>query len=364
LAAALIWPLAPWLAPLQPAHARGQRLVLAFYYPWFDHNTWGSGKTADLPSSPYNSDNPAVMARQIDEARGADIDAFVLNWWGTQNRTNKNLKAMLDVAAQKGFQVAVDFDTNSPVMAGKAAYAANLRHLLSVHAAHPGYLRYEGRPVVFFYNVSRLTVGAWQNLRAQVDPNHNSIWIAEGTTLKYQSVFDGHHLYSITWPNRIPPSQTLSKFGKQVRKYNRDNGSAKLWVATVMPGYDDTRARGSGFAREREGGDHYRQCWEAAIDSKPDWVVINSYNEWVEGSQIEPSQSYGGLYLDLTRELAAKFRAADYSANTQAPVPAPLAPTPPPKPPGPEPTPPEPTPPPTPTLPSPRSGKLPLPLPL
>jgi hypothetical protein len=290
------------------------------------------------------------MARQIDQAQGAGIDAFVLNWWGKGNRTEKNLKALLDVAAAKGFRVAVDFDfKNSPVMGGVASYVDNLRHLQTVHAAHPAYLRYGGRLVVFFFNVGALPVGTWQSIRDQVDPNRNALWIAEGVDISYLSVFDGHHLYSVTWPNRIPPAQTLPKWGDRVRAYNRDHGTAKLWVATVMPGYDDRKARpGNGFARSRDGGEYYRQCWQAAIASQPQWVVINSFNEWPEGSYIEPSQTYGSLYLDLTREWAARFREANFSASVSAPpAPTPVPPTPtllPPTPLPPAPTPPPPTP--------------------
>lgn len=310
------------LGPLAPAQADDGRLVLAFYYTWFDQGTWASGKVPDVPLTPYNSDDRGAMARHVDQAKGAGIDAFVLNWWGKGNRTEKNLKALLDIAAEKGVRVAVDFDINSPFMGGVGSYGDNLRHLHSVHAAHPAYLRYQGRPVVFFYNVSRLPVSTWKKLRSQADPGRQAIWIAEGTALKYQAVFDGHHLYSITWPNRIPPSQTLSKWGKRVRRYNREQGTAKLWVATVMPGYDDRKARpGSGFAQGRAGGDYYRQCWQAAIDSKPNWVIINSFNEWPEGSYIEPSRAHGNLYLDLTREWASRFKGADFSVNVALPPP-------------------------------------------
>ena len=80
-------------------------------------------------------------------------------------------------------------------------------------------------------------------------------------------------------------------------------------VATVMPGYDDRKARpGSGFAQGREGGDYYRQTWQAAIASKPQWVIVNSFNEWPEGTYIEPSEQYGDTYLQMTGELARRFK--------------------------------------------------------
>lgn len=340
--------LMPGLHPVPPVQADDGRLVLAFYYAWFDKNTWNSGKVPDVPQTPYVSANREAITRQVEQAQGAGIDAFVLNWWGTGNQTEKNLKTLLDVASQKGFRVAVDFDINSPFMGGTASYADNLRHLHNNHMAHAAYLRYQGRPVVFFYNVSRLSVDTWRNLRNQADPERKALWIAEGIDLKYLSVFDGHHLYSITWPNRIPPANTLPKWGKRLRQYNREHGTAKLWVATVMPGYDDRKARpGSGFARSRDGGDYYRQSWQAAIDSKPQWVIINSFNEWPEGSYIEPSQAYGGFYLDLTREWATRFKGADYQAQVILPPPAKPTPVPP--------TPVPPTPiPPLPPTPSPR----------
>jgi hypothetical protein len=331
------------LEPPQRVQAGDDRLVLAFYYAWYDQKTWKSGQVSDVPLTLYASANQEAMARQVDQAQGAGIDAFIVNWWGKGNPTEKNLKALLDIAAREGFRVAVDFDLNSPFMGGVDSYADNLRHLHTTHAAHSAYLRYQGRPVVFFYNVSRLPVATWQSLRDQVDPGRNALWIAEGIDLKYQSVFDGHHLYSIAWSNHIPPSQTLPKWGNLVRNYNRQQGTSKLWVATVMPGYDDRRARpNGGFVEPRAGGDYYRQSWQAAITSNPQWIVINSFNEWPEGSYIEPSQAYGNLYLDLTGEWSARFKGSDVAAEAAPP----LAPTVPPATPTPAPT--LPPPPPTP----------------
>jgi hypothetical protein len=305
------------------AGAEGERLVLAFYYSWFDPGSWNAGKTSDVPLSPYNSDDAAVMSRHIDEARAAGIDALVLNWWGAGNRTDSNLTALLGIAEQKGFRVAAVLDINSPFMQGTGSYIENLRRLLGDHAGRPAYLRFQGKPVVFFYNVARLPVATWQQIRSQVDPDHTAIWIAEGTNLSYQQVFDGHHLYSITWPSGGSPSGILRKWGDKVRSYNRQHGTAKLWVATVMPGYDDRGVRPKGgFAHSREGGEYFRQCWQAALDSRPDWVIVNSFNEWMEGTQIEPGRAYDTAYLDQTREWVARFKQAVWPAVPVVAAPA------------------------------------------
>ena len=294
-----------------PALAEDPRLVLAFYYAWYDQNTWSSGLPADQPSQAYTSSDPATIERHVSQAQATGIDAFVQSWYGPQeanNQTETNFRTLLDIAAAKGFQAAVDFETTGPFFADQGSIVDALRHLLAVHAQHPAYLRYQGKPVVFFWRQQRFSVDEWAKIRAQVDPDHDSFWIAEGVDIAYQAVFDGHHLYSIAWS---PDSaRTLDDWGFRVRRYESQNGVNRLWVATVMPGYDDTRTdRSDAFAVARQDGDYYRATWSAAMASQPDWIMITSFNEWIEGTMIEPSLSYGNLYLDLTRELVRGFKA-------------------------------------------------------
>jgi hypothetical protein len=44
------------------------------------------------------------------------------------------------------------------------------------------------------------------------------------------------------------------------------------------------------------------------LASRPDWLWVNSFNEWVEGTYVEPSALYGDLYLQLTHNFAALFK--------------------------------------------------------
>jgi uncharacterized protein YraI len=294
----------------RPALAGDPPLVLAFYYAWFDQNTWTSGLSADQPSQPYISSEPTTIERHVSQAQAAGIDALIQSWYGpqeTNNQTETNFRVLLDVAAARGFHAAVDFETAGPFFPDRNSVIDALRHLLTVHAQHPGYLRFEGKPVIFFWRQQRFSVDDWAKIRAQLDPGHNTLWIAEGVDISYQAVFDGHHLYSIAWSPDV--EHTLTDWSYRVRRYESQNGADRIWVATTMPGYDDTRTdRADAFAVSRRSGDYYRETWSAALASQPDWVIITSFNEWVEGTMIEPSQGYGSLYLDLTYELATGFK--------------------------------------------------------
>jgi uncharacterized protein YraI len=297
---------------LPMASAQESPPVLAFYYAWFDQNTWTSGQSADLPAELYTSAEPATIQRHVAQAQGAGIDAFVQSWYGPQeanNQTETNFRTLLDIAQNSGFKAAVDVETSGPFFGDANAVKDALATLLATHAQHPAYLRYQGKPVIFFWRQQRFSVDEWQNIRSQVDPNRDTYWIAEGVDIAYQDVFDGHHLYSIAWA--ASPADQLAKWSNRVSNYETTNQVDRLWVATAMPGYDDTRLpRDDAFAVPRRNGDYYRETWRGAVASQPDMVIITSFNEWPEGTHIEPSQGYGNLYLDITRELVTDLRGA------------------------------------------------------
>ncbi len=324
--------LACWGSPL-PTHAQsaGDPLVFAFYYPWFDNSTWTYDKLSDLPAEPYVSADRGVMGRHIDQAKAAGIDAFLVAWYGPGggNQTESNLAALLEEAAARNFKIGVLFETTSPFFAGSGDAQAALQHLQNSHVNHPAFLRVDGRPVVFFWRPNLYGVETWRTIRAAVDPNFSQIWIGEGLDTSYLAVFDGHHLYSNTWNPPADLNATNQKFAGRVATARESYGAYKFWVATVMPGYNDVKVRGGGgFARDREGGNYFGQSWQAAIASGPNWIVINSFNEWPEGSYIEPSAAFGDLFIGLAANYSAQFKSGGGATIAAAALPAPLPPPP------------------------------------
>jgi hypothetical protein len=88
-------------------------------------------------------------------------------------------------------------------------------------------------------------------------------------------------------------------------------GSPRLATATVMPGYDETRLSGrSGRVVPREGGEFYDRQWQAALASGADWVVISTWNEWAENTQVEAGQRFGEVYVWRTRFWSAALKTA------------------------------------------------------
>ncbi|HLB50023.1 MAG TPA: hypothetical protein VJL59_23630 [Anaerolineales bacterium] len=310
------------LAPV--AHVYSSPIIIANYLTWFDAGSWSTGCTSDSPAAgAYNSDDSSTIARHIVEAQTAGLDGFAVHWGGPGDRTDRNLSQVLS----QGFGATVTFLNHFFYgVQSRSTVAANLSYVINTYTGSGSWIRYAGKPVIFFADMGRVdtsgglkAVDAWKSIRDSVDPNHNTIWIAEGLDPSYLSVFDGLYVYKIDHACCQYAYQSVGKWAGWVRDAEKLYGP-RYWVATIQPGWNDSltvneacngvRVSSEPFARDREGGAYYQRTANSAFATTPDMIIVNSFNEWVEGSFIEPSAGFGDLYITLTAQYAQQFHSS------------------------------------------------------
>ena len=313
-------------------------MVLANYFPWYDSGTWATGCTSgdDRPrDGVYNSDDAEVISRHIEQGRAAHLTGFAVHWFAADNRTDKNLLQILN-RSPEDFSSSITFLHHILPGVNREGVIAALRYVFDTYGEHPRFLHVLGKPIIFFADMYRIPDGSgrrpssdqdvedavalWAQVRGAVDPDNNWWWVAEGERAEYLQVFDGLYVYKIDHACCPTTYQKAARWATMVRNWEKQEGQPRLWVGTVMPGWDDVnsaaahcvdlRVSAEPFARDRGDGAYYERTWEAVLSTSPDLILVHSFNEWVEGSYIEPSERFGDRYIQLTAQWADQFRAS------------------------------------------------------
>lgn len=300
-----------------PSQAQSGRQVWAFYMGFWTGNGWGSSPEVmdDQPAiGLYDSRDPGVAGMQIDQAKSAGIDAFVVSWFGPSDGavTTAVFNTLLDQAGARGFMVgaAIDiYDPNFNNARDSIVNAAN--YLVHDRANHPAYLRYNGKPVIFFAFQNRVGFSAaqWQEIRNAVDPNHNTIWIAEGVTgcCIYGGAMDGMYAFNLAWANG-----SSSRYRTERNRALGAGGS--MYIPTIHPGWNESKIaaregrRNPTAPRNRADGRFLTTSFNGAVASGADVILVGTWNEYVENSHIEPSVNFGTQSLDILRPLIQTWK--------------------------------------------------------
>ena len=136
------------------------------------------------------------------------------------------------------------------------------------------------------------------------------VLVADSQDRAFVSIFDGASTYNITGQthHKSPPeirAWALAAYPKMIAAA----GSGKISAVTIIPGYDDRKLwrLPPRPVTDRWGGETYRALWQEAIAAAPDYILITSWNEWHEGSELEVSVEYGSRILDTTAPLSREF---------------------------------------------------------
>ena len=252
----------------------------------------------------YSSRDPEVLRTHMQWISRSGAGVLVLSWYppGLADDEGKDADlaapAILDAAAEAGLAVAFQLEP----YAGRSplSVADDLAYLTATYGGHSGLYREHatGLPMVYVYDSYRSPPEEWAAVLAPGGASTVRGTTADALVLGLllhakdkedivSAGFDGAYTYFASEESRGSASHTTN--WAELEDFYADRGL--LFVPSAGPGYDDEDVRpwNGAATRNREGGQRFRRSLEAARDADPLFVSITSFNEWHEGSQIEPA---------------------------------------------------------------------------
>jgi hypothetical protein len=287
--------------PDRPAAAPDGAPVLAHYYMWFNASSWNRAKT-DYPAvGRYSSDQTSVMRKQVEQARGAGIDGFIVSWKST-DVLDARLATLRDVAAAADFKLGIMYQAQdfhrSPLPVAKVR--DDLATFAARYADDPVFQALGPRPVVAISGTWHYSLA---DLHAITDPVSSRLRVlaTEKNVKGWQRVAPAVQGELYYWSS-ADPQRTPGYERKLISMANAVRAVCGVWIAPVAPGFDARQIGGTSVVRRRDGAT-LRSSWQAALTTVPDAIGVISWNEFSENTYIEPSERFGQRYLDVLRRL-------------------------------------------------------------
>jgi glycoprotein endo-alpha-1,2-mannosidase len=232
--------------------------------------------------------------------RQAGIGVVILSWWGQGSFEDNRVWDLLDAADDYGLRVSFyvepyrrGYKSERNANGTRSPFTArdDVKYIMDLYGCHRALHRIDGRPVFFFFAAREYMAGSQENWKLVWDEVHlnaryNPIVIAHDINLRSRispGGWDGGHAYGIQ--EALSQNANWKNLAKQYLE------AKKLFFFTVSPGYDKTRmSPGTDPIVSRRNGKLYRDMWKKAIRSRltSSRVLITSFNEWHEGTSIEP----------------------------------------------------------------------------
>ena len=265
---------------------------------------------------PYDSDDPDVLRCQVMLMKLAGIDGVIVDWYGHDDFmdyavNNRNTEALLPVIRQAGMKLALCYEDQTvpkEIAGGVFPKADAVKHgqaLMTWMQAHffssPAYIKIDNRPVLLSFGNSYYTDSEWNQIFSVLP--QKPLYFTESGVQEPTAAVGG-----FDWP--LPHGGTQDALAQQTAFYQRFQ-SSPLFIAAAFPRFDDIYSQAGvgpsyGHIDDRQ-GQTYVGTLTKALQSAAPIVQIVTWNDWGEGTQIEPSVQVGYRDLEATQRLRRRY---------------------------------------------------------
>jgi len=275
----------------------------------------------------YSSSETGTIEKHCQMLVRAGIGVMVISWWGKDSPDDAKMPQYLNIANRHHLQVSFHIE---PFYNNAQELKTELDYLATTYGDHPGLYRVNQKPFYYLYDSYKLEVKEWQKILSEngewsirntsSDATIIGLWVNEqdGKQL-WKAHFDGCYTYFAS--DGFVYGSTTANWPEMAQFANEKN---LLFIPCAGPGYLDTRIRpwNNVNSKERANGTYYKAMFNSALSCDPNYIGITSFNEWHEGTQIEPAvphgyvgyiyQDYGSrenswYYIDQSRAFSQEY---------------------------------------------------------
>ncbi|MDD5134448.1 MAG: glycoside hydrolase family 99-like domain-containing protein [Phycisphaerae bacterium] len=357
--------------------------VGAYYYPWYNNNNFhdGSDPTGsnslvyhlDPQVTPllgwYNQNDSAVISQHYKWARYAGIKFLVNSYWGKYSDEDLIIRNRMYNNPDRGDIKLCVFLEPSITPIGNSITAADIteqtNYLCDHHFNQAGYFRIDNKPVIFIYIT-----------RAMTDPNLTMCISTIRQTAINKGIGEVYIVGDEVWGNpnisyhtpRVNQMDAVTNYdiygniGRPRFATDSDlniwqaknnswksfvNGLGKAFIPAVTPGFNN-RGIGSTLPacsrKLNNENNTFGTLFSGMLDraktvADMNMIMVTSWNEWHEDTQIEPTTSvpptneddsgdqlytqdlyyegYGMRYLNILRDKTTMWPLCDYDSDGQ-----------------------------------------------
>ncbi len=289
--------------------ANGRREIAGFHYPSI---------------GPYDSGDPHVLEYHVLLMKLSGIDGVIIDWYGSRDfrdypMIDRNTRALIPWLKKAGlsFTFCYEDQTIKHMVADKviaasddvAEFVGELNKLADEFFSDESWIKSGDKPVLLTFGPQHFRADAWKQALKQCKlapkvfgmPHADKHFELEG---------------SFAWPpvhdRGIVAPETWRSFLTRIYK-----DSKKEMIPVVFPGfrdiYSDAKVQKSHGVIDERDGLTFAESLKLARETKANLIQIATWNDFGEGTIIEPTRECGLRYLEhlIETDNNAQFQKAD-----------------------------------------------------
>ncbi|APZ47999.1 hypothetical protein BW723_17595 [Polaribacter reichenbachii] len=302
-----------------------QEKVYMHYLPWFSEgeqgNHWADGTVNQPLIGYYSSDSWATHMYHILLSAAVGIDGAVINVRTDYDQLSfekfvESIERIDAIYPEFEYDISVSYDDQDATSASAIAEFTDLKDNIIPNTNH--YLHKDGEPVIFIWNYDGyLTSQDYRDVANLVFTENTPILLKNELDL---GAIPGQFVMNSIYPWVQGWADDGSAWGEGYMNwfYNTQidfklNNKVEFVTGAVWPGFDDRNASwGQGRWIDRRNGETYNDTWALINDTHPgeiDWVILETWNDFNEGSEIEPVKGSGNYqYIELTANHISTYK--------------------------------------------------------